>query len=519
MQNVSASYEPYPLERWSNMRVVFELVDIDAAEDATPTATSEAEISKLLQTHDRNIEMTNKIGTLEQDQILLDGSYSFPDADNGQVGWWSGEISDSNGVLQIPQILEFNFTESQSSVGFMVIFDDKADEYASDFKIETFDSLNALLSEDNVVGNTKHQYISELPSDGYKKVRITFNKTHKPYRRVRVCEVVFGIIQTFDGGNTTNLKLLYEISPTMESLPSNELSITIENIDRKYNMINPKGIYKFLQEGQGLSAEIGVGEKNSIERVNMGKFYFTSSTAEDASMTAQIVAHDKVYDLDGSICRIGQDGTWTVSQAVDAVLLDSGLDIIVTIPTIIGDRLISRCIPQDTSHRQALRMIAQAGMSVCYFNRGGGLVFADLTEGTIADTLDNSNLHAPAKISVSERINAVEIVARNDYHYNSWDNKIETLENIYTATNKETGETDKVKSISNPLVNSNVVAEWLLEVFQKRIRYDLQGRGNPATELTDTVKIYDAYGENRNAIIVKQEYHFDGTLNATEGAI
>ena len=42
------------------------------------------------------------------------------------------------------------------------------------------------------------------------------------------------------------------------------------------------------------------------------------------------------------ICRIGQDGTWTVSQAVDAVLLDSGLDITVTIPTIIGDRLINK---------------------------------------------------------------------------------------------------------------------------------------------------------------------------------
>ena len=518
MQNTSPSYNPYPVERWTNIRVVFELVDIDAAEDATPTVTSEAEISKLEQTHDRTLEMTNKIGTLEHNQFLLDGSYDFPDTDNGQVGWWSSEISNSNGILETPQVLEFTFTESQSSVGFMVIFDDKADEYASDFNIEIFDLSNSLLSEDNVIGNTKHTYISETPVDGYGKVRITFTKTSKPFRRVRVCEVVFGIIQTFDGSNTTDLKLLYELSPSMESLPSNELSVTIENIDRKYNMINPQGIYKFLQQGQGLNVEIGVGPADNIERVNMGRFYFTSSSAEDSSMTAQIVAHDKIYDLDGSICRIGQDGTWTVSQAVDAVLLDSGLDVTVTIPTIIGDRLINRCIPQNVSHRQALRMIAQAGMSVCYFNRDDELVFTELAEGTIADTLDNSNLYTPAKISVSERINTVEIVSRNEYHYNSWDEKIETLETIYTATNKEPDETDKVKSIDNPLVSDVAVADWLLGVYQKRIGYDLQGRGNPTTELTDTVKIYDAYNENRNAIITKEEYLFDGTLKANTTA-
>ena len=34
------------------------------------------------------------------------------------------------------------------------------------------------------------------------------------------------------------------------------------------------------------------------EYVNMGRFYYTNSTAEDSSMTAQIVAHNQFYALD-----------------------------------------------------------------------------------------------------------------------------------------------------------------------------------------------------------------------------
>ena len=581
MQTVSESYNPYPDERWSTARVIFELVDIDAAEDATPTATSEAEISKLEQTHDRDMEMTNKIGTLEHNQFLLDGSYVFPTEENGQVGWWSSEISNSNGILETPQVLEFTFTESQSSVGFMVIFDDKADEYASDFNIEIFDLSNALLSEDNVVGNTKHTYISETPVDGYGKVRITFTKTSKPFRRVRVCEVVFGIIQTFDGSNTTDLKLLYELSPSMDSLPSNELSVTIENIDRKYNMINPQGIYKFLQQGQGLNVEIGVGPADNIERVNMGRFYFTSSSAEDSSMTAQIVAHNQFYALDRGLYRKGINNVGTVLGIVTDIIEDSGINLAIDIPSEIGNRVVGRNTP-IVSHREALRMVAQASMSSCYIDRSGTLVFEELAESTPTDTLDNGNLYTPAKVEVKEYINTIETTAYNAY-VDTWDGKteiyqgsvvingtkdvwittngaqvtdiaitngtlnnaehymyasklnitatgdadvemtgyhIELRETVYKAQNLE-GKPESIKQVNNPLIrkeNAQVFADWCLLAAQKRLTYKLQERGNPARETTDTVKIYDAYNENRNAIITKQEYHYDGTLKANTEA-
>lgn len=509
MQEITVN--PYTSPRFSDIKVQFEVVDVNAAEDATPMVTSQAEISKLEQVHNRNTENTNKIATLEPNYFLLDGSFVLPDEnDNGEIGWWSGEISDVQG--NINQVLEFNFIESHSSIGFTVIFDDKANEYAADFVIQVYGENNMLLGEDIVIGNNSSKYISDMPVDNYRRVKLTFTKTSKPFRRVRVCEVVFGIIEVFNKDNTSELNVLYEASLNADVFSSHELSIVIDNKDRKYNMINPRGIYRFLQQGQVLKAELGVGPtSNNVERVNLGKFYYSYSQAEDDSLTARITANDLAYTLINTRCRLGTTGTWTVNEAVNSVVADSGLDITVSIPNEIGNRIINKCIPYNLSHREALRMIAQAAMCSCYFNRDDVLVFAEIKISDIeVDELNNDNLYVPAKVSDIGRVNKIELIVRDQY--------AET-ETIYTASNKVLGESYRTKSFENPLAyDGQSVADWLLACEQMRIVYELQERGNPAREIADTVKIYDAYNENRNAVITREEYIFDGALRASTEA-
>ena len=63
------------------------------------------------------------------------------------------------------------------------------------------------------------------------------------------------------------------------------------------------------------------------------------------------------------------------------------------------------------------------------------------------------------------------------------------------------------------------VAEWILAWCQGRITYETDERGNPETELTETVKVCDYFGVNRNAIVTKQVYKYDGGLSAESEAI
>jgi hypothetical protein len=435
----------------------------------------------------------------------LNGSYKIvPDSVSGeQTGWWSDSLSDENGDFSSPPTLTFNFTEDHSSIGFTIYFDDKTGEIPTNLTASAYDSTDTLIDE-TTIDNDAVKCVIELQVENYRKVIFQFNKSN-PYRRIRVAEVAFGIIQDFDESNIKSASMLYEVSPTAEYLPSNELRLVIDNTDQKYNMGSPSSVYDFLQTGQPILSELGVGErKDDIEYVNTGIYYFTRSQAEDNSMTAEIVSNDRLFQLGKTICKIGTTGTWTVSDAVTAVIADSGVDIPVVMPAEIGARVIGKAIPSDATHREALRLIAQAGQSTCFINRDDELQFVEVTVGTPVDSLDNDNLSKYAQPFVSDRVNTVALTAYDEYA---------EIETVYTAQNLGTYETPQVFSFDNPL-GTQATADWMLAMKQMRRTYDLYERGNPARELTDTVTVTDKFGNVADTVITSEQYEFDGTLSA-----
>lgn len=504
----------YPTTRYTDLKAVFELVDTDAHLNATPSTNSDSAISKLSQTINQVRATAQKIGTLETDLFLLDGTFILPDeTDNGEIGYISGAISGADKAFLTPPTLTFTFSQLESSIGFTLIFDEKTGNYATDFKIQAFNASDVLIIERTITGNAGINCAVDMQADNYKKLVITFNKTSKAFRRVRLSEIIFGVIQEFNKDNTTELNLLYEISKDGSALPTNELELTFDNVDKLYNMVNPNGVYKFLQQGQKINVKIGIGDSlNNVEFVNMGNFYFTTSKAKDDTMTASITANDLIYTLGQTRCRIGTTGTWTVAAAVVAVLADAGLNIQTSIPAAIQNRTVNKCIPYNTSHREVIRMIAQAARCICYIDRNDVLTFAEITEAaTPEDILTHDELFSNALINIAERINKIELTVKDDFAATTM---------LYTASNKETSETYKIKSFNNPLAyDGQAVADWLLAMQLKRLVYDLHERGNPAREINDTIQIFDVFNVNRNAILTKQEFYFDGALEASSVAI
>ena len=126
MQSTSATYNPYPDVRRSDLRVSFRLIDNTAAADATPSSSVSESMSQIAQTHDGIELITAKYATLETHGWPLDGSCEImPDSVAGiQTGWWSG-VSDEAGAFSPVPTLTFAFASDHSSVGFTLIFDDK----------------------------------------------------------------------------------------------------------------------------------------------------------------------------------------------------------------------------------------------------------------------------------------------------------------------------------------------------------------------------------------------------------
>lgn len=493
MINQEKTYLPYLSERKIDLEAIFELVDVDASSSAKVTASKGAFFSMPFQTHDKISYMSKKIATVEPDEWKLDGSFFLvkENLDNDEIGYWSENLSDETGNTDVR--LVFEFASTQTSRGVTVIFDDRTANFATDFEVIAYNSKGKEISRATVTNNNSYVAPADMIAEKYKKLEIVFTKTNKPFRRIRVAEVVFGYLKAFSNDDIVSLEVNYETTLYASSLPANRLSLTIDNSDKRYNIINPTGIYRYLQKGQGINASALINGN----RVQLGRFYFDSSQSSDNSMTATITAYDKMYVLDNVKVNVGKTGVWTLEEAVKAIIKASNISINTYIDPNIKDRTIGRAIPKDTTAREALRLVAQASRCVCFFNRVDILTFVEPKIDEVVDWLDNDNMSRFPSISDKGLINSVEIEAEDEYTEGE-DGK------VYTAQNIAPDEEERRLSIINPCVINNDVAEWVLNLCSYRIVFNIDERGNPARELIDAVNVADVYGENRNGITLRQ---------------
>lgn len=511
MKTIADSYTPYADSRRVNLSFVFGVVSPGASSLAQPSSSEQAIVSQIAQSHDEIEEMTSKYASLEQDIFLLDGSFSiYPDNTSlVQVGWQSANMSNANGTFTTSPWLEFSFPEPQDSYGFTLLFDDKVeDDYPTQVQTTVYNASGTVLQTKTTEPNS-WSHVIDMPIQGYSKVHFEFLKTNQPYRRIRVCEVRFGINYEYGCSNLENVTVKQSISPWAANLPSTEVSAVVDNSDQLYNMVNPAGLYAYLQDGQFMEYHI---EINGV-RIPMGKQYFTNAESEDGGLTANITFNDWLYILDDVEYNNGTTGTWTLQEAISDILSTAGIDKDSVYEGTVGTVVIQKCIPQKTSCREAIRICAQAAMCTCFIDNADVLHFIRPSVLTKVDEWTQDVQHSDAQVKVGQLYNVVQITARNEYIENGEDV-------IYTAKNVAAGDFERIYEVTNPLVvDGNLVAEWILSWVQRRVSYEVTYRGNPALDLLDTIQIDDVYQVNGLAILTQQNFEFDGGLSATATAI
>jgi hypothetical protein len=504
----------YPDARWVALKFVFEFIDQQANKDAAPSVSGEDAISQLPQVLDGVFDGEDAFTILEHNRWGLSRDFKpLPDDySTVQTGWVSSEQAGSDGVFTREPYLEFTFSEAHSSIGFTLHFEKSTGAHSNRLSVVTFGADGSVITRADVVNHSAVCVINLL-TPNYTRVRFTFHEMSRPFSRLRISQVVFGIIETFANDSISQTSLEYELDPVADSLPSRKAVFKIDNSDRRFDLINPRGIYAYLQQPQSFHVYMGVGEtRKTIEYAAMGSFYFTTASAEDSGLTAEITAYDWFYWMDKTTYSNAAAGEWTLAEAVPAILQSAGITCDVSIPGSSAAVKLNK-VKDSMSHREALRLAVQAACCTAYFDRTGTFVVLDLASGTPTGALDSNNMSAPPKVTIDQKVNSVELSATD---------AATGTEVVYTASNVGEHEMVQKKSVTNNMVHSTMgqkVADWLLLRSQSRLTYHTFERGDPSVELADTVRIYDYFGVNRNAVIIKQELTFDGGLKAESEAI
>lgn len=510
MQTVSNEFKEsvYAPIRQTTARVTFDISDTTIEEDTiTTTTTPEFVVSDKEQLTDKIRENTYKLATWEPNRFKLDGSFSFPDdsiGNNRSIGWVSQNLCDENGEFTPHEILTFSFGFEHSSMGVTITFDEY-EGYATDFTVMGY-ADNDIVESVDVIGNDENQVVILGQFYLYNKIEVVIKKWSVPYRRARVTEVDFGVVRVYKDDNLIKLDLIEEMDLTATTIPSSEFKFTVYNKNREFNILNPEGFYKFLQERQQVTPEIGVVlENGSIEYVRLGKFYLMDWTSDEGSLTASFTARNIIdliatYDYENLITKSNYS---LYDMAID-ILNHCGITKNYEIDPALQN-ISTLGLVKKSNCRNILQYIAIAGMCNVYVTKDDVIhVKQNPTSlGGHVDTIDMDNQYNEPQITLDTNIKSIEVS-----YYTDLENKTDVI-----VTNADKGNTLKV---DNTLINSEEhainVANWILFQKKYRAKYTSNYRGNPALEINDIIVIEDGYGQNNKSILTKTELTYQGYL-------
>ncbi|WP_300384722.1 hypothetical protein, partial [Clostridium sp.] len=514
-------------------RLTFEIIDIDAFEDNTKSASSEASISLLNQVTNKTREMTTKYATFENDYWKLDGSFAIPpmNTENGfEVGWWSNSLCDTSGIFNNESIT-ITFNKPHSSIGLTIAFDIRTNEYAKDFDIKFYKLDGNLINTYSIIDNTEVLYTLDTPISNYGKAVIVIKKWCTGNRRARIKNIDFGIIKQYQDRELINMNIIEQVDVLSDIVPSNEIKFTIDNSSKSFNILNPNGVYSYLQERQEVKAELGIVlENNNIEYIPMGKYYLCDWQTDDNSITASFTARDILNSLEDIPYTILEGGT--LFNIAKSVLNTSGIT-----EYKIDEKLkyiTSQGFKEKLSCKRALQYIALASRAVVFQDRYGKLIIRQV------ETLDASINYmtfcgmdgvicGSSIIEVNNQFDMKSISLENSYNVPKikLDNPVKYLtivlsdktEVVVNNSNVINGVSYKIE---NQLINTEEqateIAKWMFQEMNLRASYEVNWRQNPCLECGDIVLVEDGFNSNKQSKITKQEFNYNGYLSGSTGS-
>lgn len=240
--------------------------------------TSESEYSNTAQLHDKEMGNPDKNATLEANRWVLDGSFGlYPEVPNKKemYAYLSEDICGADGNFTAPQSLELFFSNVSVLQAFSVWFPDyNFDGVPEEFTAEVIQGGEPYFSID-VTGNKSNVvYFSRFTVYNPDSIKITVRKMSLPYRRLRAVEIIPGIYEKWTGSTIETFSVKHQADVSCLSLPYGTCDLTVDNSDRRFEPRNKEGVFKMIEERQGIDVSMAVLlENGEFEYKRLGIFY------------------------------------------------------------------------------------------------------------------------------------------------------------------------------------------------------------------------------------------------------
>lgn len=352
------------------LKVKFNIVDPETNPDLS--SNSEEIFSDLDNIKETIIPQTKNYATLEKNFWLLNDSQPIYGSEELEQTYVSSYMSDKNCLFSDKACIILTSSIYLTTLGLTMVFDSIDKNYAKKLKVKAYRDSTMIMDKDYTLSSYSDRLIfadnEELVR--WNKIEIYFIESSLPYRRIRVNQLLFGIMETYTDENLISAESKEKTTMINSELPTHTFKFTIDNMNKLFNPDNPQGWYRYILQQQPISYEWGYQlDDGTIEWILGGKMLLTGSVEVGEnqvsfSTTSLINYLTKVYKKG----VYNSSGRSLYDLAVD-VLEDSNIDSS-QYNLWSGLKLIKTDAPlPKLEARQLLQIIATTGNCILFTNR------------------------------------------------------------------------------------------------------------------------------------------------------
>lgn len=446
--------------------------------------------------------MDGKWAFLEPNRLILDGSISFLEEGSGkQVGLIGNNVCDETGAFADPENITIILDKEYDIPAISVAFDDLGEEWATEMDITCYDANGNNLGTNSFVNN-KDIFIGEVRHKNVKEIVFSIKKWNVPNRVCKVSQIVPGYVLSFVSEGIHDFDYEDEINPFSSAISFPEYTITFDNTDNDFNIINPNGLISYLRQKMRVVPKLDLITGVRTDTIGMGQFYLFSFPKTNQPDEAKVVCRPAIAFETGDYYHSGKE-TQSVEEAV--AILFANISEPVNIDEDLKSIRVNQYIGDDVPIHTALGYLAIACCGYWKFERDGSYSLKKWEiPSEMLDAITYDNMWSKPSISMGEKYTACTV------KYYTWDAENEKIVGTDVTVEAEENTGTKI-SITSYFICSEEQARQVAQTYMAyknlRLTHSVPYRGDMSLEASDSVTIQNDFEESE-VVILKHSLSF-----------
>ena len=503
------------LDKFNDTLVPEEFVEISynstepgVQEDATASATAQVPFGNIENTTKEPDRVLTKYATGETNLHVLDGSFrllpdSVPYADAGFIS--QTLVSDSSHPRII---LSFGSVHTRAVPGLTVVWSSMMNEWAAKFKLTAYKGT-AVVSTITVSNNRSVYSETEWEIYGYDSIAIDILEWSIPNRRARIEWIMVGLHKVYSKKDLVSYTHTSSRDPISAQLPKDSIEFSLDNSQKTWDAINPRGMFRYLYERQEVDVRYGMDVDGETQWINGGKFYLSEWSVPSNGLEASFTARDALEFMMTSNYTGRKTGT----------LYQMCYDALETLPSNVPSFYISEELKEystdisseKTSYKNSdiLQLAANSAGMALYQTRDGHIrierVNLTAEEGTEVYEIPVINNFQWPEISFASRVKNVSCNVNGKEHLYPEGSNAEGV--TQTVSNELLTEAMLVKS------KNSITEAYAMLANRKKV--ELEYRASPHIDAFDHVKFNHNFGYASSVFVTESKYQYTGCFKGT----